>query len=189
MGVFFFIDSVKAFLQQHLSKAFISSRTNIDVFHYPLNLPKGEILTVIYLQSIWLIVFNLLDIKVSFHIFSLACLCAEKARENGYDAFGLQFYGECWTGDNAKDRYSMFGAANVDECIMSDFEPCDINSEQECVGKHNTNYVYTLEKGISFDVHVFLFFRNSGINLFGFRENSRYQSAPFFNFFQIFFIF
>ncbi|PFX13743.1 coadhesin-like isoform X2 [Stylophora pistillata] len=84
--------------------------------------------------------------KYPASIHNLACLCAEKARENGYDAFGLQFYGECWTGDNAKDRYSMFGAANVDECIMSDFEPCDINSEQECVGKHNTNYVYTLEK-------------------------------------------
>lgn len=77
---------------------------------------------------------------------NLACLCAEKARENGYDAFALQFYGECWSGDNAKDRYAMFDAAKDDKCIMSDFGACDINSEEECVGKQKTNYVYVLEE-------------------------------------------
>lgn len=94
---------------------------------------------------------TLLDIQLSFYIFSLACLCAEKARENGYDAFALQFYGECWSGDNAKVRYAMFAAAKDDKCIMSDFGACDINSEEECVGKQKTNYVYVLEEGISFD--------------------------------------
>ena len=45
----------------------------------------------------------------------------------------------------------MFAAAKDDKCIMSDFGACDINSEEECVGKQKTNYVYVLEEGISFD--------------------------------------
>ena len=45
----------------------------------------------------------------------------------------------------------MFDAAKDDKCIMSDFGACDINSEEECVGKQKTNYVYVLEEGISFD--------------------------------------
>lgn len=90
---------------------------------------------------------------------SLACLCAEKAREKGYGAFGLQFYGECWGGVNGSETYSMFGPAPSTKCVMDyayteNNEPngwkyCDISSEQECVGVQRTNYVYILDEGMS----------------------------------------
>jgi len=89
----------------------------------------------------------------SFH--SLACLCAEKARERGYGVFGLQFYGECWGQQNGTERYSMFGTAKDTSCVMdyeyidnkiSGMKYCDILSDQECVGVQSTNYVYILEE-------------------------------------------
>merc|ERR1712212_1176233 len=33
---------------------------------------------------------------------SLACKCAEKASDLNYQFFGLQFYGECWSGPTSK---------------------------------------------------------------------------------------
>ncbi|XP_078375577.1 coadhesin-like isoform X1 [Oculina patagonica] len=95
--------------------------------------------------------FNWGQLTDSFH--SLACLCAEKAREKGYDAFGLQFYGECWGGQDGKMTYSMFGTAKESRCVMdytyannkpTGWKHCDISSEQECVGSQRTNYVYIL---------------------------------------------
>jgi len=88
---------------------------------------------------------------------SLACLCAEKARERGYGVFGLQFYGECWGQQNGTERYSMFGTAKDTSCVMdyeyidnkiSGMKYCDILSDQECVGVQSTNYVYILEEGM-----------------------------------------
>ena len=87
---------------------------------------------------------------------SLACLCAEKARNKSYDVFGLQFYGECWGEQNGKEKYSMFGTALDTRCVMdytytdnkiTGWKYCDISSEQECVGEKKTNYVYILQEG------------------------------------------
>ena len=83
------------------------------------------------------------------YIFSLACLCAEKARAKGYEAFGLQFFGECWSGENAVDLYSDFGEADDKRCIMGGFVTCDDKAEQECVGAQETNYVYVLVEGMT----------------------------------------
>ena len=52
----------------------------------------------------------------------------------------------------------MFGAAKNTSCVMADaytdnkisgMKYCDILSEQECVGVQRTNYVYSLDEGMS----------------------------------------
>ncbi|XP_028417057.1 zinc metalloproteinase nas-14-like [Dendronephthya gigantea] len=40
--------------------------------------------------------------------------CAKAAKENGYKVFGVEFYGECWSSDKAKDIYNRDGRSN--EC-------------------------------------------------------------------------
>ncbi|XP_022795168.1 coadhesin-like [Stylophora pistillata] len=80
--------------------------------------------------------------KESIH--SLACRCAEKAKQKGYTVFGLQFYGECWSGLSAELNFNRDGQS--DDCIMNLYDPVDCyqNSSQECVGKQKTNYIYRL---------------------------------------------
>ena len=76
---------------------------------------------------------------------SLACRCAEKAREKGYTMFGLQFYGECWSGSKAESRYNMYGSSK--KCFEGFNNQCDRNSEYECMGKQFANYIYELTEG------------------------------------------
>ena len=58
--------------------------------------------------------------------------------------FGLQFYGECWSGPFAEFNYSRDGKSK--RCIMNLYNPTDCvqGQERECVGKKNTNYIYKL---------------------------------------------
>ncbi|XP_032235489.2 coadhesin [Nematostella vectensis] len=80
--------------------------------------------------------------KESMH--SLACRCAEKARASGYRMFGLQFYGECWSGPSAELRYSNDGPS--ENCFQQLIKPytCVKSDPVECVGGAKTNYVYML---------------------------------------------
>ncbi|KXJ23691.1 coadhesin [Exaiptasia diaphana] len=76
---------------------------------------------------------------------SLACRCAEKARQKGYKVFGLQFYGECWGGPSGEAVYSKDGPSN--NCIQNLEVPRDCSKEDhlsECVGGPKTNYIYYL---------------------------------------------
>ena len=61
--------------------------------------------------------------------------------------FGLQFYGECWSGKHAEERYNMYGES--DKCFMELSNPiktgCDISNENECMGQQNEIYVYRLK--------------------------------------------
>ncbi|XP_078373834.1 coadhesin-like [Oculina patagonica] len=77
---------------------------------------------------------------------SLACRCAQKALEKGYTVFGLQFFGECWSGPSAELNFNRDGIASADKCIMNLQSPtdCDQSSSQECVGVQKTNYIYRL---------------------------------------------
>lgn len=77
-------------------------------------------------------------------IHSLYCKCAELTEAKGYTHFGLQFYGECWSGPSAESRYSMMGTS--DKCIGVDYQPCVKADETECIGKDATNYIYQLVK-------------------------------------------
>jgi len=81
-------------------------------------------------------------------IHSLACRCAEKAKEKGFKVFGLQFFGECWSGPLAEANFAKYGAADPSELyqeIGNPPPPCDKNKPQECVGGPLINYVYRLK--------------------------------------------
>ncbi|KAJ7388764.1 hypothetical protein OS493_035875 [Desmophyllum pertusum] len=120
--------------------------------------------------------FDWTRLSESFH--SLACRCAEIARNKGYDVFGLQFYGECWSETNGKEIYSKFGMADSKRCVMdytydennnpSGFEHCDISSEQACVGQDSTNYVYILGEGMSLWIIAEVYLQTS--------DNCEYES-------------
>lgn len=83
-------------------------------------------------------------------VFSLACRCAERARQKGYTVFGLQFWGECWSAPNINGEvnFNRSGVALDKKCVMNLNKPteCVQSSDQECVGKHWTNYVYKLKE-------------------------------------------
>ena len=56
--------------------------------------------------------------------------CAKKVRELcGWKYFGIQFYGECWGGQDKSTSYDMHGKST--NCVMG-------------VGKEYTNYVYKM---------------------------------------------
>ena len=58
-------------------------------------------------------------------------LCGEEAFRQGYTAmFGLQHYGECWSGKDAEKDYNKHGKSK--------------NCEKG-VGKKNANYVYRIK--------------------------------------------
>ena len=60
--------------------------------------------------------------------------CARKASEKGFGYFGLQFYGECWSGVDAHRTYHKQGTST--KCIYG-------------VGRKKSNFVYALvKKGI-----------------------------------------
>ena len=55
--------------------------------------------------------------------------CAEKVKEAGFVYFGLQFYGECWSGPQAHLTYDEDGKSK--HCVLG-------------VGKNRANFVYRL---------------------------------------------
>ena len=55
--------------------------------------------------------------------------CAKEAENKGYLYFGLQFYGECWSGPKAHLTYDRDGSSK--NCILH-------------VGKQRANFVYML---------------------------------------------
>lgn len=63
-----------------------------------------------------------------YHMSKTVKKCAEDALSKHYDVFGVQFYGECWSGDEGYKTYDKDGF-NLQGCW-------------EGVGKSNNNYVY-----------------------------------------------
>ncbi len=53
--------------------------------------------------------------------------CAEKARENGFKFFGIQFHTECWSGTGSEKTYGRDGTSK--DC-------------KNGVGKSGANFVY-----------------------------------------------
>ena len=75
--------------------------------------------------------------------FSLACACAKAAKAKGWKYFGLQFYGECWSGPSTnpgRDGPSQ-------KCIGTNYKPCNDGADMQCIGKTITNYVYEIAPG------------------------------------------
>lgn len=80
----------------------------------------------------------------------MACRCAEKAKANGYKVFGLQFYGECWSGPSAEANFAQYGTADPLQTYQvtgNPPPPCDKSNSQECIGGSSVNYVYRLKEG------------------------------------------
>ncbi|CAH3172036.1 unnamed protein product [Porites lobata] len=81
-------------------------------------------------------------------IHSLACRCANATRAKGWKVFGLQFYGECWSGENGETTFNNYGEAGPKKCVqelVQGFPPCDKSKDMECVGTQSTNYIYRLK--------------------------------------------
>ncbi|XP_031566733.1 coadhesin-like [Actinia tenebrosa] len=77
----------------------------------------------------------------------LVCRCAERTKERGFTHFGLQFYGECWSGPDAESRFAMHGPSK--QCLMGLSIPpayCNRTDTKACVGGPHLNYVYKIEE-------------------------------------------
>lgn len=71
--------------------------------------------------------------------------CSEAVSKRGYIIFGLQFYGECWSGENVTETYDRDG--NSSQCysaVNDEFKPCNNDSDEACVGAAKANYVYKI---------------------------------------------
>lgn len=71
----------------------------------------------------------------------MICRCAAKAKSMGRTTFSLQFYGECWTGEEDKIEHDRDGKDT--RCMSSTFSKCPYHS-YHCVGKDHANMVYKL---------------------------------------------
>ncbi|XP_032237022.1 uncharacterized protein LOC5511759 [Nematostella vectensis] len=71
----------------------------------------------------------------------LACRCAHITKEKGWNTFGLQFYGECWSGKDAEKTYAMDGKSS--NCADKCYQTCK-ESQKFCAGRNHTNAVYRL---------------------------------------------
>jgi len=76
------------------------------------------------------------------YIAGFACRCAALAKAKGYTVFGLQFYGECWSGPEL-ENYKSVGKAEKGSCIGPDYKPCS-PWDRHCVGKQFMNFVYKI---------------------------------------------
>ncbi|XP_068717099.1 uncharacterized protein [Montipora capricornis] len=70
------------------------------------------------------------------------CRCAKAAKGHGSTFFGMQFYGECWSGEDARLTYDIDGYSSW--CVDSYKEPC-MKHDQFCSGGLLSNFVYKLK--------------------------------------------
>ncbi|XP_028417926.1 neurogenic locus notch homolog protein 1-like [Dendronephthya gigantea] len=72
---------------------------------------------------------------------ALTCRCAELAKERGYRYYGLQFFGECWSGEHSEE---IFETKKAKSCwgYRPNYTQCVDDSPNECVGKEHHNYIY-----------------------------------------------
>jgi len=81
----------------------------------------------------------------------LVCRCAKAASMKNYSHFGIQGYGECWSGPNAAKTFSRDGVQDRFTqrpspkpwvgCVGEGFERCRGGNDQ-CVGQEKSNFVY-----------------------------------------------
>ncbi|XP_031574004.1 uncharacterized protein LOC116307825 isoform X2 [Actinia tenebrosa] len=77
------------------------------------------------------------------YLIDLVCRCARKAAEKKYNYFGIQYFGECWSGAEAGDTFGRDGLA--DTCVTYGYNACPADPKantDQCAGKQFTNYVY-----------------------------------------------
>ncbi|XP_066935825.1 uncharacterized protein [Clytia hemisphaerica] len=79
----------------------------------------------------------------------LLCRCAELAKKENMKYFSIQFYGECWLGNN---ETNFKRDEKTDRCVDNKFDVCDVDQKtkcraQLCAGKWKANKVYELKQG------------------------------------------
>lgn len=76
--------------------------------------------------------------------------CARKVSQRGFTIFGLQFFGECWSGENSVKTYDRDGP--YDRCLMvvnnMEYKQCNDSSVNLCIGVENSNYVYKIIQAV-----------------------------------------
>nr|XP_058967692.1 uncharacterized protein LOC131794190 [Pocillopora verrucosa] len=70
------------------------------------------------------------------------CACANKTVTDGCAYFGIQFWAECWAGENPDVAYNSDGQSNY--CFGHDFLPC-ARVSSSCAGAKDVNFVYKIE--------------------------------------------
>ncbi|RMX42689.1 hypothetical protein pdam_00011853 [Pocillopora damicornis] len=70
------------------------------------------------------------------------CACANKTVTDGCAYFGIQFWAECWAGENLDVAYNSDGQSNY--CFGHDFLPC-ARVSSSCAGAKDVNFVYKIE--------------------------------------------
>jgi len=74
----------------------------------------------------------------------LVCSCAKRAKAKGYKYFGIQYFGECWSGPG-NDSYKKHKRPGV--CKSAAFQACKVGAGSRdcfCTGDQHSNYVYQL---------------------------------------------
>lgn len=74
---------------------------------------------------------------------NFACRCAKAARDHNATVFGMQFYGECWSGQNGHETYFQDGGSS--NCIDQCYAPCT-RYREFCSGQNFANYVYRIKE-------------------------------------------
>ena len=101
-----------------------------------------DVLNMISYSSFYLV---FIAVPLLFH-FSEVLQCARKVSQRGFTIFGLQFFGECWSGENSVKTYDRDGP--YDRCLMvvnnMEYKQCNDSSVNLCIGVENSNYVYKI---------------------------------------------
>ncbi|XP_020621680.1 uncharacterized protein LOC110059325 [Orbicella faveolata] len=74
------------------------------------------------------------------NMYEFVCRCAEAAKKEKYNFFGVQNCGECWA---AKGEFLVNVNGLSDQCLTYDAEDCALNSKV-CVGEKYTIYAYSV---------------------------------------------
>ncbi|PFX20415.1 uncharacterized protein LOC111336924 [Stylophora pistillata] len=77
-----------------------------------------------------------------------ACRCAKLVKAKGWTVFGLQFYGECWSGPEGS--YDLESMKQKSTCISNDYKKCG-KFDRNCIGEQWTNFVFELESDCEID--------------------------------------
>ncbi|XP_022796157.1 uncharacterized protein LOC111334628 isoform X1 [Stylophora pistillata] len=75
---------------------------------------------------------------------NVVCRCAQVSKAKGFYHFGIENFGECWSGENSDKTYSNDGPSEF--CISKEFAECDTNDANVCGGNATTTYVYSISK-------------------------------------------
>ncbi|KAJ7340116.1 hypothetical protein OS493_002842 [Desmophyllum pertusum] len=73
-----------------------------------------------------------------------ACRCAKIVKDKGWKVFGLQFYGECWSGAPGTYDLDSMAPTPAESCVADNYKKCG-KFDRNCIGKQWKNFVYELE--------------------------------------------